>query len=354
VNLRLEKPISAVRFAVKCLGFAAVGVLYLPAGAQQAIHFSKPSDQDPAVTAGAFEHPASHANPNAFNAPSPLFGAFGSSPDNNAMSRGAPAPVFSNPNAALWQKALQDRKNWALMTPEQILGIPTPESILGVANQRDDAKLSPEQRYLNRREEEAQAAATNGARSSISSAPSSVWANIDTSAEGFQQTDNKNEVMAPNGRQTMPQLVQNRGAFFNQSAPSSAGAASPANSIWSSAFQSPDPTPKSTPEQLAGMEKFRALLESPPPQPLALPDSYSAPAAAKVVDPFLQAQPASYNPSGSSPAAMESGISRPVGITPLSGITGLRPIADKPTSLVQPPPWMSQTPKIGTLPQRQF
>lgn len=329
-----------------------VGALCLPVGAQQAIHFSKPADQDPAVTAGAFEHPASHADPNAFKAPTPLFGAFGSSPDTSALSRGAPMPVYPNPNAALWQKALRDRKNWALMTPEQILNIPTPESILGVASQQEDAKLSPEERFLNRREQEAQAAATNGAIRSISSTSSSVWASIDTSDEGFQHTDNKNDA-DPNGRQTMPQLLQNRGAFFNQIAPSSAGAAPQAVSIWSSAFQSADTAPKSTPEQLAGMEKFRALLESPPPQPAASADPFAAPPAAKV-DPFLEAQPFSYNPAGSSPAAMESGISKPTGITPLPGITGLRPMAAKPASLVQPPPWMSQSPQIGTLPQRQF
>ena len=358
--MSLKKPVSAVRFAVKGLSFAAVGVLCLPVAAQQAIHFSKPTDQGPAVTASTFERPVSHTAPSAFNAPTPLFG---SSANNSVLTPGSPLPIFPNPNAAQWQKALRDRKNWALSTPEQILGIQTPESILGVAEHPEDAKLSPEEQYLKRRDEEAQAGATNGALRSVSYASHSIWGDLDTPAGASQDSGNKNGLSGPNNRQMNPQTSENRGGLFDQSTALSAwsGDAAPAtHSIWTSPFQSSEPIPKPTPQQLEGMKQFRALLDSSPAQAVTAPNSSypdspaATPATAVTANPFRQTQTASFNPIGSAPSALESGISKPAGITPLPGITGVRPPAPKPQPLVQPPPWMSQSPQVGVLQQRTF
>jgi hypothetical protein len=95
------------------------------------------------------------------------------------------------------------------------------------------------------------------------------------------------------------------------------------------------------------MERFRAIMEAPAPEKPA--SSVFAPRA----DPYLQAQPV-FNPAGRSVAPLASGISRPIGLTPLAGIGEPPPAPPKKTSLVQPPPWASDSSKNPTFPQRQF
>jgi len=355
--LSVKRSFSPVRFAVKSAGFAVSAGFCLPVIAQQAIHFSKPADQSTPETTSSVEHPENHVAPSAFNAPKSLFGNFGSS-DTSVMSRGAPPPVFFNPNAAAWQKALQDRKNWTLMTPEEVLGIPTAASMLGIVDP-EEARLSPEQRFLKRRDQETQAGATNGPVNSISAASSSIWGNINDSAGVFQNPDN-NGLPFMNTRQGVPGQPDDRGAFFNKTAVSRNAPAPNAGTIWASSFQSPPPAAKPTARQLEGMETFRALLDSPPSEqsrPIAQstvsPNPYPTPSAV-TADPFMQPQPLSYSPIGSIPSPLESGISKPTGINPLPGITGNRPPPPKPAPVVKPPPWMSDSPQIGTLPKRQF
>jgi hypothetical protein len=64
--------------------------------------------------------------------------------------------------------------------------------------------------------------------------------------------------------------------------------------------------------------------------------------------------PASFNPNGRSFRGLESDISRPMGLTPLPGVTGPIPQPKKISPLVQPPPWMQSGLQGSTLPQRQF
>src|SRR5271154_2114407 len=42
-------------------------------------------------------------------------------------------PAISPAQAAQWQQAVDREKNWTLMTPEEIFGLPTAEKILGVS-----------------------------------------------------------------------------------------------------------------------------------------------------------------------------------------------------------------------------
>ena len=44
----------------------------------------------------------------------------------------APPPAISPAQVQQMQRLLDERKNWALLTPEQILGLPTQEKILGI------------------------------------------------------------------------------------------------------------------------------------------------------------------------------------------------------------------------------
>jgi hypothetical protein len=122
-------------------------------------------------------------------------------------------------------------------------------------------------------------------------------------------------------------------------------------SAWASPFDSPEPLPKPTPEQLAGMEQFRALLD-PPAEPTPQAAGFSAqPVAA--VDPNMERLPV-FNPAGRSFTALGNDIGRPVGLQPLAGVTGPLPPPKKPAPVVQTPPWMQDPLQTGTMPQRQF
>src|SRR5882672_7132159 len=102
----------------------------MPALAQQSIIFSKPAEVS-ADKANSFMPEPSHTGPSAFNAPSPLFGRRPTASFDILPGAQRPAPI--SPEQALqWQKFLDKKKNWTLMTPEEILGVPTPEKILGI------------------------------------------------------------------------------------------------------------------------------------------------------------------------------------------------------------------------------
>ena len=126
-----------------------------------------------------------------------------------------------------------------------------------------------------------------------------------------------------------------------------------ADSAWSSAFDYPEPVPKKTPEQLADMERFRAIMDGPTPDKPAAGGLFGPPAPAPV-DPNMQALPTSFNPVGQSVAPLQRNIGLPTGLTPLPGVTGPLPTPKKPTPLVQPPPWMQSSLQNSTMPQRQF
>lgn len=343
-----------VMFAARRVSLAALMALGFPVAAQQTIQFSKPANQDPAATANAnaIMPSASHKAPSAFNAPTSLFGNSGATASFDILP-GSPPPAMPNPNAAQWQKVLENRKNWSLMTPEQILGIPTPESILGVTDPQEDPKLSPEERFLRRQERQEQAGITNASLRS----DAFLWHNDDENRGLFQSPDANNPLAnAPGGSsqsQGIAGLIRNSSPFFNQTTKSLADMNQRMDSTWEHPFGSPEPMPKATPEQLSGMERFRALMEPTPPQtPSAAPGFSSQPS--HTPDPFLQPVPASFNPAGRSFTGLGNDIAKPTGLAPLPGVTGPRPPPSKPAPLVQTPPWLSQSPQSANLPQRQF
>ena len=136
------------------LAVGLLGVAGFSVPAQQTIIFSKPSDL-PANKANAFL-PGIERRAGDYNAPHSLFNDY--TPD-------FPLPkpvVFQNNNSASVREALDKRKNWTLLTPEQILGIQTPEQILGVPDKNRDKKLSLEEQFLLRESQTAAMSATNG------------------------------------------------------------------------------------------------------------------------------------------------------------------------------------------------
>lgn len=340
--------VRAVNLAIGRATLAALMVLGCPAWAQQTIQFSKPAKEAPAPEAPALkvnsDAPATPNVPSTIMAPRSLFG---NGPSFDVLPMG-PMPIVPNGNAAQWQK----KKDWSLMTPEQILGIPTPESILGIADSKEDPKLSPEEQFMQREERQSQMEASNVLRNFNAS-----FLPNQNSAGGVLGTrDDRNGqdglFGAGDSHSTMSTAATdlNPFAFGNPRVPAGANVNQQVDPTWVSPFGSAAPPQPVTPQQLAGMERFRALFESPPAAAKPATASFFVQPAA-TPDPYLQQSPA-FNPVGQAVKPLESGVVKPVGLTPLAGIA--TPPSPKKASLVQPPPWLSQSPDNPTLPQRQF
>lgn len=310
--------------------------------AQQPILFSKPAESvEEKANSFMLEQPLKlRGRAGQFNAPKPLF-SFDPEPS-------LPPPERPTVPSQSLKEALNKRKNWTLMTPEEIIGLPTPEKILGLPDPTGDDKRTPEERFLRRQTAAAAFSATNALRRS----DAALWRN---DANPFAPRDQRDAI----DRLSKPDLRTEAGSrrYFDRLVTAPADSPLVANqnadSAWSSAFVQPAPLPKPNLEQIAAMERFRAMMEpSAPPEKLATPTRFS-PAPGPAANPNLQASPG-FNPLGQSFTPLQSGISRPMGITPLPGITGpYAPPAKAKKSLVDLPPWLSDGPRpFGSLPPR--
>jgi len=303
------------------------------APAQQTIIFSKPSDLS-ADKANSFL-PAPNRRAGDYNAPRQLFNDY-------TPSLPMPAPVVvNNNNDASVRDALNRRKNWTLLTSEQILGIQTPEEILKVPDRTGEKNLSLEEQYLLRESRSEMTAATNaraGAALWRMSEDNSLFGNKDKTDQNgsFRSSPQKMEL----GTRTFGQLIK--------PTETTAQTDTKTRSIWSSVFtqpSQPELTDAQMAEQKASMEGFRALMEpsSPPDQtPVA---THMSVAAKSAPNPFLQPAPA-VNPAGRAITPLANSFSRPAGINPLPGISTApaKPVATRPSWQAQPPPWLQSGP----------
>lgn len=254
-------------------------------------------------------------------------------------------PADSSAENQRLQKVLAERRNWTLMTPEEIFGVTTPEKILGIP-ERDTAgqeiKQTQVERYLAR-QDQSQAAATNG------------WQNGSTAGYWNSSGNQEGDSFNPDGtRRENPRRFLD--GFLN-SAPDNNGTADGQNeeSDWPKPFSAAS-LPKPDLEQQAAMERFRQLLEPSAPDATAQssPGEKLFPAPATTLNSILD-QPA-VNPIGTSFTPLSSDIGKPQGVEPLPGITGQnnpQPVA-VPSWEPQPAPWLSQEPQLFAVPQRKF
>ncbi len=338
------------------LGLAAVAALVASTAAQDAIQFSKPADKDLSGKANAFTPPSARRNSaDSVKAPNPVFGDRTPTVDFDPLP-GSQMPSATAANTAQWRKLLENRKNWTLLTPKDILDAPTPEKILGVADLKDDPTLSPEERFMKRRQQMDRAAVTNFLQRSEASS----WRADDSPLNPFHTRDAETRFAQSFGG-SLPDPSRNSSVFFNGPNPNlPTGAnlnpnANQSSSPWSATFGLPEPLSKPTPEQLAGVERFRAILDAATsPKPAEASRSiFSTP---PVPDSDIQSS-SIFNPVGRSFTPVENDVAKPMGIEPLPGITGPRPEKQpKNTSLVQPPPWLSgsSSPQMISPPQRQY
>jgi hypothetical protein len=335
-----------VKLAKRQLGLAVLVLLGLSAAAQQTIEVSTPSDGAQPKQANTFMPDHSTRNPDSFKAPTPFFGNDAPSSSFDRLP-GGPAASISAAAIAQWQKQQEQKKNWGLMTPEEILNVPTPEKVLGLGANDKDARLSPEEQYLKRQDRLAAAGASNA----LHAADLSLWhSGVDLNASPFQGLDAAGREKTSKG--SLPGAATSLGSLFGQGDPSQASLPVKAGSTWASSFNTLPPLPKPTPDQLAGIERFNALLESSVSEKTPAVSTFSLPRAV-APDPFLDPLPA-VNLAGRAVPAIKHDITGPKGITPLPGITG--PVAQekKAAPLVQPPPWMQDPLQNSSLPSRQY
>lgn len=306
-----------------------------PVAAQQSpVVFSKPGDL-PTDKANDFMG-TDHKGAGGSAAPSPIVSSKPRA-DFDVLPGAQPPRIPSPAEVKQWQKSEDERKNWTLMTPYEILKIPTPQQILGLPDPNHEENLSTEEKYIRRQERERNASATNAMNR----------------PDGFLKSDDnpfqsrKNDQQQPDQRNGM--LSASR--LGPGSAPlQPVDAARNPDSIWHSAFNVIPQAPKPDPEQVAAMERFRAMMEPPAVEKPAPVSGIATPAAPVIGhnDHNMQAMP-SYNPAGSTFTPVQNTAGRPMGINPLPTVTGQRPLdnAPKPKPLVKPPPWMTDSPQPG-------
>jgi hypothetical protein len=320
------------------IAFGAVVATAFSAAAQQTILFSKPAENPEDKSTSFMLDSGSKLKGRAgeFNAPKALFNL---APEPDLLP--PPTPVM--PDQSL-RDSLNKRKNWTLMTPEEILGVPTAEKILGLPDPTGDDQRTPEERFLHRQGLAASFSATNALRR-----PDGALLRDD--ANPFappREADGENDAFA----KPDPRLEAGNRKYFDRlvNGPARAdvnaglGVDQKQDSDWPSSFsQSTQPT-KQDLDQIAAMERFRALMEpsAAPEKPTA--QTRFAPAPVLPPDPNLQPLPL-FNPLGQSYTPLQISVGRPTGIMPLPGLTGPYPSLAAPKKpLVQLPPWLSKDP----------
>ena len=325
------------------------------AQADEPIIFSKPSSSATEKPTPAAE-PLAHTMSGSHSTTTSLFGGK-TRGDFDVLPGYQPPPPLSPAQVKELQKNYDQQKNWTLMTPAEILGVPTPAQILGIPD--PDQNLSAEDRYFKRQNRQRSAAATNalayaGRLGGQDDGPFQSWRS--------GQENNSNDRFGNGNRQNRTDRFGTRNAT---------GAAEDLthrpDSPWSSAFDVPPTLPKPDKSQMAAMERFRAMMQPTEPDKLLTPlptlGNPSMPVASTPSPNFQRLE--HFNPGGNSYRPVQDTMNRPIGITPLPTTTGVRPMQvnqPKPKPLTEPPPWVAEqnnqnnysTPKPGVFSQRKF
>lgn len=256
-----------------------------------------------------------------------------------------PSPVNFSGQQRLKQSQ-EERRNWTLMTPEEIFGV-TPADKLLQPPERDaygrEKKTTQLERFLDR-ENQARGGLTNGLRSDRAGLPWSISSDED-SGNPFARWGNGTADPAQNANR-FPDSRQNQGSPAKQNVNFDGNGFDP---------MAQQKLNKDKLEQLATMQRFRQMLlpGSEPAEPS--PDSRYFPVPKPAVDPYLTQPDFVPNPAGASFKPLISSIGKPAGLTPLPGVVTprLQPVVI-PSWKPQPPPWLSQSPQPAAFSQRNF
>jgi hypothetical protein len=263
-----------------------------------------------------------------------------------------PPPAISSAQVQRMQRLLDERKNWPLLTPEQILGLPTREKILGIPD-RDAAGLPKNDtvvaQYLYR-QEQSRARTNNDNYRAADPAPGRDFS-------GGQELQLNPNIWTPaGGKPEIPALMSQ---FLNGTTDHRSASAPAPESGWSKSFNLPAPLPKTTPEQQAALDQFQQLLKPhSPPVGAAKAPVFGGPIfSSSSLAPNPAPGPPAAIPMGTTFTPLSSGIAMPMGVAPLPGLLGPTNTAlpmVAPEWKPQAPPWQSSAPQLGAIPQRKF
>ena len=329
---------------MRSLLVVATGAMVLSAAAQESgqdIIFSAPqADDTQAVTPSlAPQNSELPTLPSTLLAPVPAF------PSRPPPGDRLPPPA--NYSDQQRQRQLQEeRRNWTLMTPEEIFGV-TPAEKLLQPSERDafgrEKKTTQLERYLNR-ENQARAGLTNGWRSDRANSPWSFSRDEDN-ADPFARRFAGTADPAQNLNRFL-EIQQNKNGSSLQNGNSDGNVFD--------AFAQKKLNEKKL-EQMATMDRFRQMLNPGAEPPAPSPNSRYFPVPKPVVDPYLTQPDFVPNPAGASFTPLSSSIGRPAGLTPLPGVVTPRqqPVVI-PSWKPLPQPWLSQSPQPTAFPNVKY
>ena len=263
-----------------------------------------------------------------------------------------PPPAISPAEAQRMQRLLDERKNWALLTPEQILGLPTPKKILGLQDR--DAFGQPKNETVEEQFYARQAklqVRTNSDNYTLADA--APGGNYSVSNEWQMNSKLLVPAVGVQGNSTL--LNQ----FLNRPPDNSAYSVRDPSGGWSKSPGLPAPSRRTAPEQQTAVEQFQQMLQlNSSPGAAVRSSAFSDPAFSSS---STTPKPASGQfgtiPMGRSFTPLNSGIVMPARVEPLPGLFGPtnKPLlAPAPEWKPPPPPWMSSEPQLGVMPQRKF
>ncbi len=261
-----------------------------------------------------------------------------------------PVPPVSPAQMEQMRRQLDQQKNWAMSTPEEILGLNTQKKILGVTDR--DALGQPKnesaiEQYF-RRQDQSQMR-TNNTRSRLTDLAASP-----DLLNGQSSRFNPDIWTGAAGKPGNPALTSPFSTGTTDSR--NASTRGPQND-WLKKFNLPAPMSQPAPEQPTAMNPFQSLRPSRPASDgVAKPSLFTSPfLSPSAAVPAAVPLPATV-PAGLSYTPVNSGITMPMGVPPLPGLfnqTNGAP-AFEPVWKPQPPPWASSAPQLGVMPQRKF
>ena len=270
---------------------------------------------------------------NAIQAPHNPFG------DEDIAPPDSLTPLPAPPVNSLQKMMAEHKKNWAEMTPSEILGVKTDEKDDGLLpDTTDHAYHSPLEKFLMQKRL-AQTGTTN--------------LNVANNSDGWNFLDKDTGMPDPQRLEDMRKGIivhsqvidrwMENAEDFNQSHDQ--------DDAWARVFTAPQPD-QPTLAQEADMAAFRQMLE---PSSDTSFRSQTKSVALSIPDPNLNPRPEGYNPVGASYAPLKSNIGRPSGIDPLPAATsGIQTPSAPPSWAPQPPPWTRNTPQLFVNPVRKF
>jgi hypothetical protein len=333
----------------------AMGMVVLSAGAQsagQAIIFSTPQTEDASSATPSLTPQNSQLQslPDAIQAPLSLSGS--SQPNMVPLPSAAPVNVQVPQQM---KQLLEERKNWALMTPEEIWGVTTdkpgqPLELDALGNEKPSSTQL--ERFLAR-QDQLRTGSTNGWQNSQPLQPVSPWnVSRDRSSVNLLEASRDRTVASA---LNFIQLQDGQAAGSTFANLYGAGKSSDWNSLGKPSTQNTALT-KPDAGQLAAMEQFRQLITpSASPTTDSKSDQKSFSSDKALFDSSIIHPDFGLNPAGASFTPLSTGIMKPSGVTPVFGAsTSSSQKLAAPAWVPQTPPWLREGPQPFVMPQRKF